>query len=129
MVREQSAKLRCSGSNPLAASIMPEWRNLVDARDLKSLGGNSRAGSIPASGTNFLIKSPLSLLKSKNAIHLTWFCIALFYKGLIFFMPAKPIRFSFFLLDGKTGLEYPQTSWAFGSFCKTTYIISIAQYV
>ncbi len=39
---------------------MPEWRNLVDARDLKSLGRFDRTGSSPVSGT----KNPLNIKES-----------------------------------------------------------------
>ena len=63
MVREWSAKPRYSGSNPLVASkfYFAGVAELVDARDLKSLGVFPlRAGSIPASGISFVI------IKKKN---------------------------------------------------------------
>ena len=57
-LREQFAKLSFIGSNPIDASFWPGWWNLVDTRDLKSLGHCGRAGSSPAPGTSsFLVGS------------------------------------------------------------------------
>ncbi len=55
-LRGRSAKPLFIGSNPIGAyffstASMPRWWNLVDTRDLKSLGLLVRAGSSPALGT------------------------------------------------------------------------------
>ena len=45
--------------NIIEYSIMPGWWNLVDTRDLKSLGAMLRTGSIPVPGTSFISGFPL----------------------------------------------------------------------
>ena len=48
----------------------PGWRNLVDARDLKSLGTMSRAGSIPALGTIIKTMDLADILLSHRCLFL-----------------------------------------------------------
>ena len=44
--------------------MLPEWRNLVDARDLKSLGVYLCAGSSPAFGT-IIFNEQLSMINDE----------------------------------------------------------------
>ncbi len=76
MVEHNLAKVRAAGSIPVSRSIFfvpifARVAELVDARDLKSLGVFLRAGSSPASGTmqlNSFIEMKIGLVGANGAI-------------------------------------------------------------